>query len=234
MEIVMKKILTAALLASVATSAFAVSALAADLPTRKAAPAPAPAYYAPPFTWTGFYVGINGGGGFGDFSGFGKTVFGSPTGGLVGGTAGYNYQIGQFVIGAEGDLDWADIQKTKSFADGSSSKAQVNSLGHVLVRGGITYDRALFYLAGGYAGGDVKGTFHDTTLAGSPTFSKDTWQNGWALGAGLEYAVTDNITVKGQYLFSQLSEKTYFAGTPDAAKSHLDINTFTAGVNYKF
>jgi outer membrane immunogenic protein len=228
MEIVMKKILTAALLASVATSAFA-----ADLPTRKGPP-PAPIVYAPPFSWTGFYVGVNGGYGIGDFSSFGSTVFGHPDGGLVGGTAGYNYQIGQFVIGAEGDLDWADLQNTRTFTDGSTSKAQVNSLAHVLARGGVAFDRALFYVAGGYAGGDVKGTFHDTAIPGSPIFSNDGWQNGWAVGAGVEYAITNNVSVKGQYLFSQLSDKTYFAGTPDVVKTHLDVNTFTAGVNYKF
>jgi outer membrane immunogenic protein len=77
MEYVMKKILTAALLASVATSAFA-----ADLPSRKGPP-PAPVYYAPPFSWTGFYVGINGGYGFGDvngnnFAAGGGPVFGRP------------------------------------------------------------------------------------------------------------------------------------------------------------
>lgn len=222
----MKKILAAALMASVATSAFA-----ADLPGRKGPP-PAPVYYAPPFSWTGFYVGINGGYGFGDFSGFGNTVFGSPNGGLVGGTAGYNYQIGQFVIGAEGDLDWADIEKTRTFADGSSSKAQLDSLAHVLARGGVAYDRALFYVAGGYAGGDLKGNFNDTVTGLS--YSNSGWQNGWAIGAGIEYAITNNVSLKGQYLFSQLADKTYFAGTPDVVKTHLDVNTFTTGVNYKF
>ncbi len=102
-EIAMKKVLLAALMAGVASSA-----MAADLPTRKAPPAPQ-VYAAPPvFSWTGFYVGVNGGWGGGSSGG----DFGSPTGGLVGGTVGYNYQVGQFVAGLEGDWDWADLNKS--------------------------------------------------------------------------------------------------------------------------
>ena len=98
----MKKVLLAALMAGAASSA-----MAADLPTRKAPPAPQ-VYAAPPvFSWTGFYVGVNGGWGGGSSGG----DFGSPTGGLVGGTVGYNYQVGQFVAGLEGDWDWADLNK---------------------------------------------------------------------------------------------------------------------------
>jgi outer membrane immunogenic protein len=226
MEIVMKKILTAALLASVVTSAFA-----ADLPTRKGPP-PAPVYYAPPFSWTGFYVGVNGGYGFGDFSGAGDAVFGRPDGGLVGGSVGYNYQIGQFVVGAEGDLDWADITNSRTFTNGSTSNAKLDSLAHVLARGGVAYDRALFYVAGGYAGGDLKGNYSDTVTGLS--YSNGGWQNGWAIGAGVEYAITNNVSLKGQYLFSQLANKTYFGGTPDVVKTQADVNTVTAGVNYKF
>lgn len=218
----MKKILTAALLAGFATSAFA-----ADLPTAKGPP-PAPVYVVPPFTWTGFYVGANGGYGFG--SG-GNAIFGNPSGGLVGGTVGYNYQIGQFVTGIEASLDWAGLTKSEALADGSLTSQKVNSLGNVLARFGFAADRALFYVAGGYAGGDVQG--NDLT-AGGLSLSHSGWQNGWALGAGVEYAITDHISLKGQYLFSQLNDKTYFAGTPDVVKAGVNVNAFTAGVNYKF
>lgn len=218
----MKKILTAALMAGVATSAFA-----ADLPTAKGPP-PAPVFIAPPFTWTGVYVGVNGGYGFG--SG-GNAVFGNPSGGLVGGTVGYNYQIGQFVTGVEGSLDWANLTKNQALLDGSMTSAKVNSLGNILARFGFAADRTLFYVAGGYAGGDVEG--NDMTARGL-AFSNSGWQNGWALGGGIEYAVTDHISVKAQYLFSQLTDRTYFAGSPDAVKSGLNVNTLTTGINYKF
>jgi outer membrane immunogenic protein len=235
MEIVMKKILTAALLASVATSAFA-----ADLPSRKGPP-PAPVYYAPPFSWTGFYVGVNGGYGtsdvrnnsFGPGAGVGPvSAFGSPNGGLIGGTVGYNYQIGQFVLGAEASLDWADLNKNRTFVDGSSTSLKVDSLGNVLARVGWAWDRTLFYVAGGYAGGDVHASSYNDTVNGLFGGSSG-WQSGYAVGGGVEYAVTNNISVKGEYLFSQLEGKTYYGG-PDAVKAGLDISTFKLGVNYKF
>jgi outer membrane immunogenic protein len=235
MEIIMKKILTAALLASVATSAFA-----ADLPSRKGPP-PAPVYYAPPFTWTGFYVGINGGGAFTDvrsnqFSSAlgGGSVFGAPSGGVVGGQIGYNYQINQLVLGVEGSLDWADLSKSRTFADGSSDNLKVDSLGTVVGRVGWAFDRTLFYVAGGYAGGDVHaGAFNDT-ITGASYPGSSGWQSGYAVGGGVEYAITNNISVKGEYLFSQLEGKTYYAGSQDVVKAGLDINTVKLGVNYKF
>jgi outer membrane immunogenic protein len=232
MEMGMKKILTAALLASVATSAFA-----ADLPTRKGAP-PAPVYYAPPFTWTGFYVGINGGGAFtsvrsNQFIG-GGSVFGSPDGGMVGGQIGYNYQINQLVLGVEGSLDWSDLSKSRTFGDGSSDSLKVNSFATALARLGYAYDRTLFYVAGGYAGGDVHaGAFNDT-VTGLSYPGGSSWQSGYAIGGGIEYAITNNVTVKGEYLFSQLGSKTYYGGSPDVVKAGVDINTFRLGANYKF
>src|SRR5512135_600070 len=103
----MKKLL----LASVGLLALGIaSASAADI-ARREMPAKAPVYFTPAYNWTGFYVGINGGGAFGrsDLSNaFGSTGY-NATGGLVGGTLGYNYQINQLVFGIEGDIDWADI-----------------------------------------------------------------------------------------------------------------------------
>src|SRR5476651_2559028 len=98
--------------AIVVFAAAAQTAFAADLPRR-----PPPDYptKAPPlraFDWTGFYVGVNGGYGWGksryDFGAAGINRF-NVNGGLVGGTIGYNYQFGQTVLGIEGDIDWADI-----------------------------------------------------------------------------------------------------------------------------
>lgn len=217
----MKTILATALLASVASTAFA-----ADLPTQKGPP-PAPVYMAPPFSWTGFYLGINGGYGFS--SGGGK--LGDPSGGLVGGTVGYNYQIGQFVTGIEGRLDWADLSKNQTQLNGSMISSKVDSIGNVLGRFGFAADRALFYVAGGYAGGQVAGS--DLTKAGLYS-STSNWQNGWAIGGGIEYALTNNISLKGEYIYSALNDRTYFAGTPDITRTGLNISTITAGVNYRF
>ncbi len=87
----MTRHLIGALLAGVATSA-----VAADLPTYKGAPAPA-VYVPPPFSWTGVYFGVNGGYGWASTN---SSSFGNPSGGFVGGAVGVNYQMGQFVFGA--------------------------------------------------------------------------------------------------------------------------------------
>ena len=93
--------------AGVALLALGGAAAAADLYPAPYYRAPPPAY-PPLYTWTGFYLGLNGGGAFGSST---WDTAGSITtsGGLVGGTVGYNYQINHFVVGAEADIDWAGI-----------------------------------------------------------------------------------------------------------------------------
>ncbi len=85
-------------------------ASAADLP-RGAVPYKAPAYVAQ-YNWTGFYLGINGGGAWGDSDWNGFAVSNSPSGGMIGGTAGYNWQGAgsPWVFGLEGDIAWANIK----------------------------------------------------------------------------------------------------------------------------
>src|SRR5437764_14995678 len=108
----MKTFIVAMLMAGTATGA-----LAADLPTRKAPMAPAPAY-APAFTWGGLYVGVNGGFGFAKLS---NTNFGNPSGGVVGGTVGYNWQMGQFVFGGEADFDYGFMKSDHGFNIGGGT-----------------------------------------------------------------------------------------------------------------
>ena len=214
----MKKVLLAALMAGVASSA-----MAADLPTHKAPPAPAP-YYAPPiFSWTGFYVGVNGGWGGGSSGG----DFGSPSGGLVGGTVGYNYQIGQFVAGLEGDWDWADLNKNGANVLGPYGN-KIDDMVTARARAGVALGRALLYVTGGYAGVDVK------TSLPYYSYSSTDWRSGAAIGAGLEYAFTNNISVKAEYLYTPFVDQTYFAGTPDAENNKLAVSLFRVGINYKF
>jgi outer membrane immunogenic protein len=121
-------------IAAGAISLLAGSALGADLPTRKGPPI-APVYVPPPFTWTGFYVGVNAGGAwasrnnnnnlgfpfvgalpFGGGVPFATSGNGGNQSGFIGGVqAGYNYQFGigsGFVIGGETDIDWANINRS--------------------------------------------------------------------------------------------------------------------------
>ena len=147
----MKALFLAVLMAGASTAA-----LAADLPTRKEPPAPAP-IYAPPFTWTGLYLGINGGFGVAHI---GNTDFGNPNGGEIGGTIGYNWQMGQVVFGGEADLDWASETSGHTFVNGSTN-FKVNAITTERLRLGYAVDHALFYITGGYAGVSTQASISD-------------------------------------------------------------------------
>jgi outer membrane immunogenic protein len=222
----MKTIFLAVLMAGAATGA-----LAADLPTHKSPVAPAP-MYAPPFTWGGLYLGVNGGFGYNSLS---NTNFGSNGGGVVGGTIGYNWQMGQIVFGGEADLDWAYLKSTNNYANAlgaaASNSYRVNAITTERLRLGYAVDRALFYVTGGYAGVATHATFAD---ASGFSGSQDNWRSGGVIGGGIEYAFTNNISVKAEYLWAPLQDKTYWAGTPDAETNRMSVSLARVGLNYKF
>ena len=210
----------------------ATPVLAADLPSRYT---PAPYYEpAPIFTWTGFYAGINGQLGLGSFSGGGSQLFGSPVGGLGGGTIGYNYQSGQLLVGGEADLAFGSINGNGNFGTATFSSGNMHGIGTIRARVGYVYDRALFYLTGGYAGTVLDGKVSD--FAGSPNLVIDQshYLNGFAIGLGMEYAITTKISVKGEYLFTGFNSAGYFGNTRDAISSGANISLIRAGLNYHF
>ena len=193
----MKRFLLAVGAGLVAVSMVSPS-LAADL-SRPAYKAP---MYVAPFSWTGFYVGINGG------YGWGKTnwsnVFGSSgdfnvKGGLVGGTVGYNLQTGAFVWGLEGDLDasWIKGSATNAFCGAVGCETRNRWLATGRGRIGYAWDRFLPYITGGVAFGDIR----MTPAAGtSETKSKV----GYTLGGGVEYAFLGAWSAKIEYLYVDL------------------------------
>ena len=224
----MKTLFLGLLLAGVASSA-----MAADLPTRKGTPV-APQVYAPAFTWGGLYLGINGGYAYGATS---NTNFASPSGGAIGATLGYNWQMGQLVFGAEGDFDYAFTKRSNNFAFAGgglgSNTYKVNWITTERLRLGYAVDRALFYVTGGFAAVDTRATAN-TNAAAFNNLSQTSWRTGGALGGGIEYAFTNNITAKAEYLWLPMSDKTYFGGTPFAENNKLNVNLFRVGLNYKF
>jgi len=213
------------------------SAHAADLPNRGFASAPAAAYYTPPaFAWTGFYVGLNGGYGWGSLGNIGDTTFGKPSGFTLGGTVGYNYQINQFVIGVEGDLNWTNIDSTARtlVAPASTvvSTAGVNWMGTLRARVGFSLNRALIFATGGYAGASLDMKYNDLTLAVAG--KESSWRNGWVVGGGIEYAFTNNISAKTEYLYTSFAAQNVFGATPYVSRGELSVSLVRAGVNYRF
>ena len=127
--------------------AFAVaSATAADLPRYQ----PVAPIYNPIYNWTGFYIGINGGGGWGSPSGTGINKF-DVSGGMIGGTIGYNWQIGQIVVGAEGDIDWSGVKGNTTALCAAGCETRNNWLATLRGRLGYAFDRFLPYITAGLA-----------------------------------------------------------------------------------
>jgi outer membrane immunogenic protein len=209
---------------------FASLAQASDLPFGVT---PGNYDYPAAFTWTGFYAGINAGGGFGSFTDGGQFYFGSgPSGGLIGGTAGYNYQSGNLMVGVEGDFDWANISSNATITPTLSSSGEVQSIATVRARFGYAADRFVLYGTGGYAGGDIRGTL--TNLRATAVADQTFWANGYAFGAGAEYAITPHIIAKAEYIFASLGSNTFFSYTPNITNAGANVNLLRAGLNYKF
>jgi outer membrane immunogenic protein len=191
------------------------AAFAADVPRYPPPYAPAP--YAPPppgYFWTGAYIGGNIGYQWG-------SVTNSPAkpSGVMGGIqAGYNYQVGQFVIGVETDIQVSAADDL--FAPWKFSNPW---FGTTRGRAGIALTNVLFYgtLGIAYGGGKIE-------LAG---LSETNTHFGWAAGAGLEVGLTPNWSAKAEYLYVDLAAKTYLL---TGASHSFESNILRFGLNYRF
>ena len=205
----------------------AMPASAADLP-RGSMPYKAPAYVTQ-YNWTGFYLGINAGGGFGDSSWNGFAVSNSPTGGMIGGTAGYNWQGAgsPWVFGIEGDIDWTNL-KASTACGALNCQTKNNWLSTVRGRVGYSFDRFLPYFTGGVAIGDVEA--NRTGFIGSTSTNA-----GWTVGVGIEGVIAGNWTAKLEYLYADLGDTTCSAVACGVATNvDLTVNVVRAGLNYRF
>ncbi len=229
-----------AFLVGAAIAALSLPAFAADMPTHKAPP-PIPVAMAP-YSWTGLYVGIEGAGSFGNsvenyiVSGASTSAF-SVNGVMGGGTIGYNYQVGSFVFGLEADLSGGSMTGSTICRDGVSTCATKSTwLATERGRLGYAIDRTLLFVTGGFAEADVSAQV-STPSVGSNTETYT--RSGYALGAGVEYALTQNWTVKADYLYVGLSNHSYFLTNPlptSALSRNVPYseNLVRIGVNYKF
>jgi outer membrane immunogenic protein len=178
--------------------------------------------------WSGLYVGVNGGYGWnGDTNG--NLV--DPSGGFGGGQIGYNFQRGNIVFGLEADFQGADIQDSANLGKDGTINSKMDWFGTVRGRLGYAFDRALIYATGGFAYGDVttSGTFF---LPGPLSISET--QTGWVVGAGLEYKVLPNWSVKGEYQYIDLDASSLSGAGPLAVSNSnsTEVHTFRVGLNY--
>jgi len=216
--------------AGLLAAAVASPSLAADLP-RPVYKAPAAPIYVAPFSWTGFYVGINGGYGWGrsSWTGNGPDFNINTKGWLAGGTLGYNLQTGSWVWGLETDIDWANAKGNGDSTNCPTCEFQNTWLGTARARVGYAFDRWLPYITGGAAYGGLK--------MSDPAGSVTKTNLGWTLGAGVEYAFVGAWSAKLEYLYVDLGSMTCAAATcvlPVDEKANFKENIIRLGLNYRF
>lgn len=226
-------------LSAVALTGLAGTAFAADLPDRKEPPVYAPVYAAPMFTWTGFYVGAQlgglwGQGGFADpiDAVWNKTNSSAVFGGLH---AGYNYQINSFVLGLQAEANLMDASGSSTDAAGDVFTLRQTWLGSIDGRLGYAIDRTLIYAIGGVA---FTNTSHDVIPFGSPSYGFTGGNStGYDIGAGIEYAITNHWSARIEYRYYDFGTSS-FGPTPDFNISAHNFtktdNTVRVGLSYLF
>jgi outer membrane immunogenic protein len=225
------------------------AALAADIapqPVYKAPPPPPP-----PFSWTGFYLGVNIGGAWstGTITDTvtGASLSGNNDGFIGGGQVGFNYQISNWVLGAEWDFDGTTLRRTSDAVSTAfgTLQASVNTdwistlTGRVglAVDRGFLVDRSLFYVKGGGAWVQNSATLTDITTGASASGSNT--NDGWTVGGGWEWAFAPNWSTKIEYDFVRLdnwspSNTILVDGAADRLRLSRDIDMVKVGVNYRF
>jgi outer membrane immunogenic protein len=187
---------------------------------------PVVAYY----NWTGFYVGISGGYGFGESTWSSPVANLEPTGYLIGGTIGYNYQVGSIVWGFEGDWSWADINASAACPPGTvgvTCETRLTWLATFRGRLGYAFDRWLPYITAGGAYGNVEANMNPGADASNSQF-------GWTAGVGLEYAFAGNWSAKLEYLYVDLGSFNAATAPAPANDVSFNANIIRAGLNYRF
>ncbi|WP_180967012.1 outer membrane protein [Cohaesibacter celericrescens] len=200
------------------------SAISADMPSM-------PGLYsdagpAPRLTWEGSYMGLQIGAGQmgGEITSTTKTEF--DKGGFAGGLyAGHNWQVSNFVLGLEADLTYMGNKKSFSHATLGTVKAQNNWSTSLKGRVGLPIDRFMPYLSAGVTAADYKLTANGV--------SKTTTNASINLGAGVEYALSDQVHLRADYSLNGLNAmKKNFAGTQ--VKSEAASHRLMLGVSYSF
>jgi outer membrane immunogenic protein len=199
----------ASLAAGAALLALMPAAFAADMPVAQP-PVEAFVPEQASFDWTGFYVGVYGGYAWADYEYGGLDD--DADGALAGGTVGYNQQFGNWVLGLEADGGWAGIED-------DVDDVTLDWTSTVRGRVGFAFDRFMIYGTGGAAMGGLE----------SNALADDDTRFGYAVGGGIEAALTDNISAKAEYLYIDLGDDD-LGGTP----VDFDAHTVKGGLNFRF
>ncbi|TYC64326.1 porin family protein [Rhodobacterales bacterium] len=193
--------------------------------------------------WTGAHVGANVGYGWGNADASNVKVGGQsynytgsnpdPDGFMGGVQVGYDYQFTNgVVLGVETDFSFSGLEDKNEEND----EVSVKYLGTARARLGYAFGRFLPYATAGLAYG--QGEFESYYQQNNTTYKDENWQVGWTAGAGADYAITENVSLKLEYLYTDLGDATYEITNPDGWRISSDIdssfNTVKVGLNYRF
>lgn len=192
----------------------------------------------PGFTWTGAYIGGQGGYGWTDLSDDGDFFLEDGTddgissldldGGFLGVYGGFNYQWDSVVLGIEADINKASMDERFGF-EGGDAEAELDWFGSVRGRLGYAWDRTLFFATGGVAFAHVDYNLDEFDFSDNEDFV------GWTAGVGVEHAFTDNLLVRAEYRYYDFgSEEFGDAADFGSGDLDLDMHTISMGLAYKF
>lgn len=199
-----------------------------------------------PFSWTGIYVG--GQGGFGEarsnfvfdaIPGFPFDQIHWPiSGGFVGGMVGANYQVGALVLGVQAEYNWADLNGDQVDVFGFKHTAKLDDFGSVDGRLGFAIGRALGYVIGGWAWGDPRQRLEVLGVPGAVESFNGGQKDGWDAGFGLEYAFWGGFTGRLEYRhydFGSVTQPTLFGAPILQHTERMErVDTARLGIAYKF
>ncbi len=198
------------------------------------------------YNWSGVYVGVQAGYGWGDNEYTyppqdGRVDFDSE--GFIGGlTAGANWQSGSFVYGVEADISYSDVDgsvlapqlgiNTPCVEQGCS--VDIEWFGTGRGRLGYAINNFLPYITGGFAVGKLEGTADTGACGGGTSCSYDDTEFGWTAGVGLEWGLTQQISLKAEYLHIDFGTPDFSNFGGDAHVDEITLDTVRIGVNYRF
>jgi outer membrane immunogenic protein len=184
----------------------------------------------PSYDWTGLYIGAHAGYGFGSFDDKSFGPNNAHIDGFAGGLlAGYNHQINSIVLGLEGDASLTSIDGD-NVPPGFIQDLDINSMFSVRARLGVAIDTVMPFVTGGVAFADVD------ALHTGDTANVSKFNTGWTIGAGVEWAATDHIRVRGEFLHTDFGSKSYgfFAGADPHTLAIDNVNVARAALIWNF
>jgi outer membrane immunogenic protein len=205
-------------------------------------------------SWTGFYVGVHGGGAWGhsrstnvppsdgfDEGAVPTSVSVNPTGWLAGVQAGYNYQVNNWLFGLEGEFGYLGLKRRVEIIPDPDNFAEVKYswYGTFTARLGLAMDRWLAYVKGGLAVARITNEAGDLVDGSNvvdltDVTSKTRTRAGWAAGGGIEHAIAAGWSIKAEYLYMDFGKDQSTNASGDVFEHYNRVHTAKVGINRRF